>query len=173
MYAVVGCRECHALWVVEGRPDTTGCPRCGRRHQFKRLKRFATSEDADAARDARARLLAERSGHGDADLDDFHALGEAAEAPVLDDETFLRESGVDADAAAAAGERAERGTETGGQSRRETVLAALRELDDPTAEAVTAYATERGVPAAYVDRALEKLVRTGDVTEHRGTYRLL
>jgi DNA-binding IclR family transcriptional regulator len=53
------------------------------------------------------------------------------------------------------------------------VLAALREQDAPTEASVVDYATERGVPAAYVRDALDKLVRRGEVTESDGTYRLL
>jgi len=53
------------------------------------------------------------------------------------------------------------------------VLAALRTLEEPATEDVEAYAAERGVPADYVRDALEKLVRRGEVSENRGTFRLL
>ena len=63
MYAVVGCNECDALWVVEGRPESTSCPRCEKRHRFGKLKKFYESEHADEAREARSRLFATRSGN--------------------------------------------------------------------------------------------------------------
>jgi hypothetical protein len=174
MYSVVGCGRCGALWVVEGRPDSTGCPRCETRHRFEKLKRFAETDSADAAREARSRMLAERGGHGEAHeaLDDFRTLGTDTDRAGMSDEAFLRASGVDADAVAEAGERAEAG-EGRSRSRRRVVLDALEELDRPTAAAVTRYATDAGVPEGYVEEALERLRRRGEVTESGGRYRRL
>ncbi|MFB6073610.1 MAG: DUF5817 domain-containing protein [Haloarculaceae archaeon] len=175
MYAVVGCGECRALWIVEGRPDTSGCPRCGTRRPFEKRRTFVETDDEDHAREVRASMLANRSGHGDAfaELDSFADLEGELEAAGVDDETYLAESGLDPDAVAAAGERAGSGREGAGGSRRETVLAALDALEAPTEDAVVAYATERGVPAEYTRDALSKLVRAGEVTESGGEYRRL
>ncbi|MFB6205806.1 MAG: DUF5817 domain-containing protein [Haloglomus sp.] len=175
MYAVVGCSNCEALWVVEGRPDTTSCPRCERRHRHKKLKKIVTCETAAAAKDARSRLLAKRGGFAESaeDLDPFERLGEAAMEAGMSDEAFLDAAGVDTEAVAAAGERAE-GGDGGSRSREETVRAALRELDAPSAGDVREYAAADGVPADYVDRLLEKLERAGEVTQTSdGGYRLL
>jgi predicted nucleic acid-binding Zn-ribbon protein len=173
MYAVVGCNECDALWVVEGRPETTGCPRCGKRHQFGRLKQFASAEDEATVREARAALLAKRQGESEAyaDLDPMAEMDTDRDA-VADDE-YLAASGLDPDEVAAAGERADEGAASGGTSRRETVLAALRELDAPAEEDVVAYASERGVDAEYAREALDRLVRAGEVTASGDAYRLL
>ncbi|PSQ00424.1 replication protein H [Halobacteriales archaeon QS_5_70_17] len=138
MYTVVGCPDCGTLKIVDGRPETTRCPRCGRRSSFEKLRAFYRSEDLDAAREARARLLADRSD----------------------------------DATSAAGERAESGA-GGTTGRRETVLAALRDLDRPTEAEVIERAGESGVPADYVREVIEKLRRRGEVTETDGRYRLL
>jgi len=174
MYAVVGCSDCGALWVVADRPDTTRCPRCGTRHQFDTLQQFATSEDETVAREARAALLADRQGQSDAfaDLDSMSEMAARIDDAGVDDETYLSESGVDAEAVEAAGERASGGA-GGSTSRRETVRAALRDLDDPTTEAVVTYAADRGVPADYTREALDRLVRAGEATRSGDTYRLL
>ena len=173
MYAVVGCSECSALWVVEGRPETSECPRCGTRRQYARRKKFVTSDDADEAREARARLLAERQDRGEAfaSVDSFATLGERVEEAGVDDETYLEGAGLDADAVAEAGERAMEAS--GSKSRKERVREAVREVDEATEEAVVDYAAERGVDAEYTRKTLEKLVRAGEATENRGTYRLL
>lgn len=174
MYAVVGCSDCEALWVVEGRPETTSCPRCERRHQHKKLKRFVTCETASEAKDARARLLAKRGGHEDAarDLEGFERLGDEAMAAGMDDEEFLTAAGVDTEAVAAAADRADAGNTS--LSREEAVRTALRELDDPTAAAIRESAADHGVPADYVDRLLAKLERAGEVTRTSdGGYRPL
>lgn len=173
MYAVVGCSECEALWLLEGRPETTQCPRCGKRHRTTKLKRFVETDDEDHAREVRASMLANRQGHGEAfaELDSFDALEAQAEAAGVDEETYLEESGLDPGAVAAAGERAESGP--GSLSREEVVRAALRELDAPGEDEVVAYADEHGVPADYVRTALEKLRRTGEVVDGGDGFRLV
>jgi predicted Zn-ribbon and HTH transcriptional regulator len=167
MYSVVGCSECRHLWVVEGRPETSRCPRCRTRHRFESLKAFAETDTSDAAARVRSSMLADRADDGEfldpAEVD--------TESVGIDDEAYLSASGVDADTAAAAGERA---TDSGGsRSRREVVLDALSELEEPTAADVRAYAAEAGVPESYVEKALEKLRRAGEVTESDGVYRRL
>ena len=171
MHAVVGCGECSALWVVEGRPETTTCPTCGKRHRFERLKKFAETDDADAAREARATLLRDRSENAPDELDSFTELEFRTEAGGMSDEEYLEKSGLDAERVTAAGERT---TETrGSQNRMEIVREALSALDRPTESEVVAYARERDVPTGFTEHALEKLVRQGEVSEHRSQYRLL
>lgn len=174
MYAVVGCSECSALWVVEGRPETSQCPRCGGRRQHAKRRKFVETDDEDHAREVRSSMLANRQGHGEAfaEIDSFAELDRRVEEAGVDDETYLEASGVDSEAVASAGDRAGEGS-GGGTSRRETVLEALRELDAPAETDVVAYAAERDVPADYTRRALAKLVRAGRVSESGGSYRLV
>jgi len=174
MYAVVGCDECSHLWIVEGRPETSQCPRCGKRRQHEKRRKFVTTDEEDHAREVRSSMLASRQGHGDAfaELDSFAEMDARVESAGVDEQTYLEGSGVDADPVAQAGERAKRSS-GGSASRKETVLAALRELDEPTMADVQVYASERGVPESYTTNALEKLVRAGEVTETHGVYRLL
>jgi len=175
MYAVVGCPECSSLWVVEGRPETSQCPTCGQTRAHEKRKQFVTTDDPDHAREVRASMLAARQGHGDAfaELDSFARLDDRIEDAGVDDETYLEASGVDSDAVDAAADRATEGAGSGGRSRREVVIAALREHDAPDEAAVVEYARERGVPPEYARRALDKLVRAGRVSESGGQYRLL
>ncbi|ELZ12745.1 hypothetical protein C479_03880 [Halovivax asiaticus JCM 14624] len=174
MYAVVGCSECSALWIVEGRSETSQCPRCGSRRPFDARKKFVETEDAEHAREVRASMLANRQDEGEAfaSVDSVSELESQVEDGVVDDETYLAESGLDVDEVTAAGERDPRGSTSSG-SRKEIVERAIEELDRPTADEAIAYAEERGVPSSYTERALEKLVRTGDASESRGRYRLL
>ena len=173
MYSVVGCSECHALKIVEGRPDTTTCNRCGKRLQFGKLKKFLTTEDLDHAREIRASILANKGGHGDAfaRVGSFAELDAETEEPMVSDEEYLAGSGIDADEVAAAGERA---MDTGKSlSRKDAVLAALEELDRPTEDEIAEFAGEHGAPRGFVESALEKLRRRGEVSESGGRYRLL
>jgi hypothetical protein len=172
MYAVVGCRECTALWIVEGRPETTECPRCHRRHQFTRLKSFVETDDENEARDVRAALLAERSGGEEARdaLDSFVAMERRAEEAGVSDDEYLAGSGVDPDEVADAHEASGSG---GGSSRRETVLEGIERLDAPAEAEVVAYAADRDVPEAYTRKALAKLRRAGRISESGGRHRLL
>lgn len=174
MYSVVGCPDCGALKIVEGRPETTGCPRCGRRTKFAKLRTFYRAEEADAAREVRARLLADRGGQREAyeSLGSFAQQGEAGEDVGIDDREYLEGSGLDPDTVASAGERASTG-HSRSRSKREVVTDALDELDRPTEAEVVAYAADEGVAASSVERTLEKLVRTGNVTVSDGRYRPL
>jgi uncharacterized Zn finger protein (UPF0148 family) len=176
MYAVVGCSDCGTLKIVEGRPETTQCPRCGKRRKFEKLKKFVETDDEDHAREVRASMLANRQDQGDAfaELDSFTEMEEQLDDAGIADDEYLEASGIDSDEVAAAAERAEnRSASTRGGSRKETVLDALRELDRPNEDEIIEFAGERGVPAEYVRDALEKLRRRGEVSESRGQYRLL
>jgi len=174
MYAVVGCSDCQALWIVEGRPETTQCPRCGSTRQHAKRRKFVETDDEDHAREVRASMLAARQDQGDAfaKLDSFAEMEAKLDDAGPNEDAVLEAASVDPDEASAAGERATSGA-GGSTSRKETVLAALRESEEPTAEDIVAYATERGVPESYVRDALEKLQRRGEVTESGGTYRRL
>lgn len=169
MYAVVGCSSCSALWILEGRQETARCPQCGKTHRYAKLKTFVETDDADHAREVRASMLASRGGHADAfaAVDSFADLESQVEAPVVDDEQYLEGSGLDANEIAAVD------GEERSKSRREIVLEAVERCDEPTAESIRSYATDRSVPDDYVDRALEKLVRGGELTESGGRYRRL
>ncbi len=178
MYAVVGCNECGGLWLLSD-PDaaeTATCPTCGKRHRTRKLKRFFEADDREAARQARAAMLADKRGDSDA----FDALDSVAEmerrvddAEAVDDREYLEAAGLDPDAVDAAGDAAGPGGSSGGQSRREIVEAGVRAGDRPTEDEVVAYAEERGVPPDAARRLLEKLARRGAVSESGGRYRLL
>ncbi|MXR50370.1 replication protein H [Halovenus sp. WSH3] len=170
MYAVVGCGECQMLWIVEGRPERSECPRCGTTRKHERRREFVTTDDEDHAREVRSSMLAARQDQSDAfaELDSFAELDEQVERAGIDDETYLAESGIDPDAVAEAGR-----DESTTQSREEVVREAIREQDRPGEAEVRSYASERGVPEEYTERALEKLLRSGEVSESGGGYRLL
>lgn len=170
MYAVVGCSACSALWMLEGRQETARCPQCGKTHQYDALKRFVETEDADHAREVRASMLASQEGYADefAAVDSFADLDSQIEDPVVGDEEYLEGSGLDSEAIAAADE-----DDHPSRSRREIVLDAVEAAEEPTRENVVERATAHGVPESFVERALEKLVRSGDLTESGGRYRRL
>lgn len=170
MYAVVGCGECQALWIVEGRPERSECPRCGQSRKYKKRREFVTTDDEDHAREVRASMLAARQDQSDAfaELGTFAELDDQVEQSGIDDETYLAESGIDPEEVAEAG--SEQSTT---KSREERVREAISEQDEPTEAEVIEYASEHGVPSSYTERALEKLVRGGEVSESRGVYRLL
>ncbi|WP_101294413.1 DUF5817 domain-containing protein [Halegenticoccus soli] len=171
MYAVVGCTDCGNLWLLEDPGETAQCSRCGKRHRTRKLRRFFESDDREAARQARAAMLARKGGHDEAfaDLDDVATMEARLNDVGVEDRELLERSGVDADEVAAAGD-ASAGRS---RSRQEIVVDAVREGDRPTEEEVVAYATDRGVPADAARRLLEALTRRGEVSESRGRYRLV
>ncbi|WP_254862288.1 DUF5817 domain-containing protein [Halovivax gelatinilyticus] len=174
MYAVVGCSECSHLWLIEGRSETTTCPRCGSQKRYEQRRAFVETDDVDHAREVRASMLANRQGEGEAfaSVDSFADLDDEVDGGVIDDAEYLEGSGLDPDEIDAAGDRRVRGSSAHG-SRREIVERAIETLDEPTESAIVDYAGDRGVPADATTAIVEKLVRNGDVSESRGTYRLL
>lgn len=170
MYAVVGCTDCSSLWVIETGGKTTTCPRCGSRHRTEKLRHFAEAEDADAAREARSAIVANRRDAGDA-APSFGDLEAAIDGDAVDDEVRLEAAGIDPERVAEAGERASEGHSS--RSRRETVLDAFDVHERPTAEEIRSYASEHGVSGEYVEKVLEKLERSGEVTDTGAGYRKL
>ncbi|WP_416840838.1 DUF5817 domain-containing protein [Haloferax sp. DFSO52] len=179
MYAVVGCTDCANLWLLSDPREskTATCPRCGRRHQTKKLRRLFESEDRDAARQARAALLAKKHGDSEAfaQVEHVSELGRQVAESGVDDREYLEASGLDADEVFDAGEQAKRGraASSGSVNRLTAVKEAVRDGDRPTEDEIVAAASERGVPEEKARDLLEKLRRRGDVSESGGRYRLL
>ncbi|RLM56996.1 replication protein H [Halobellus sp. Atlit-31R] len=178
MYAVVGCTDCGALWLLKDAraAETATCPRCGRTHQTKKLRRFVEEDDREAARQARAALLAKRGGNSAAFAETAHVaeMERDLNEHGVGETEYLEGSGLDATEVEAAGERASKGTQTGSSgSQIDVVRDALRECDAPTADDVAAYAEARGVAGERARDLLTKLTRRGEASESRGTYRLL
>jgi len=173
MYAVVGCRDCEALWLVSdpGEAETARCPRCGTRHRTDRLRRLYESPDREAAREARAAMLAERRGESEAfaTVDHVADLERAVDDAGVDDREYLEASGLDADAVADAGDVSGGGS----RSREDVVREAVREASPATRDAVVERAAGRGVPADAARDLLDRLVREGEATAAGGEYRLL
>ena len=171
MYAVVGCTDCGAYWLLTDprESDSATCPTCGRRHQTTKLKRFFESEDRDAARQARAALLAKKHGDSEAFADVAHVseLEEMAEESGLSEREYLAESGLDPDEVAAAGDT----TQKKSRSRDEIVRDAVRE--GGTEEDILEKAVEDGVPRGSAEKLLEKLRRQGEVIQSGGGLRLV
>lgn len=177
MYAVVGCNECGNMWLLADprAQKSANCPRCGKTHRTKKLRRFAEDEDREAARQARAALLAKKRGDSEAFAETAHVADMERELDEsgIGDAEYLEGSGLDAAAVDEAGERATTGTRTKSPNRVEAVKDALREGDRPTEDEVAAYAEERGIDGETARDVLERLVRRGDASESRGRYRLL
>lgn len=171
MYAVVGCGECTALWILEGRQETATCPRCGKRHRRASLRSFETTDDRQRARQVRTQLLADRSDLGEsfetiADIDTAEALDE----PVVPDDDYLRGSGIDPEEVRAAATDVTSGS-PGGGDRKSRVLAAIDRLEDPMESAVLEELEARGIPPNQAEAMLEKLVAAGELIKHRDRYR--
>ncbi|MFO7834667.1 MAG: DUF5817 domain-containing protein [Halohasta sp.] len=176
MYAVVGCNNCSMLWLLSDPRDskTAQCPRCGKTHQTKNLKRLFESDDRSAAQQARSALLAKKQGASDAfaDVDHVADLEARTDEPVVDDHEYLEAAGLDADDIAAAGDHGGGGSKSRDEIVREAVDAAGGD-DRPTEAEIVDYASERGVPAEKAAELLEKLCRRGEASESAGRYRLL
>lgn len=178
MYAVVGCNRCGNLWLLSD-PDgaeTAQCPRCGKRHQVRKLRRFHETDDREAARQARSALLA-RKGDADesfADLDSVAEMERQLESAGVSDEEFLAGSGLDPEAVSEAAETATAGAGSrSSRSRERIVRDGIEELAEPSADAVVEYAVEHGVPEDAARDLLDRLRQQGEVIERDRQLRLL
>ncbi|AWB26258.1 DUF5817 domain-containing protein [Halococcoides cellulosivorans] len=170
MYAVVGCRDCGAFWVIEERPESTECPRCGTRHPTDRLKRFVETTDADAAREARGAMLAADAGFEELydRLASFDRLDAAADAAGPDPDELLAAAGIDPATAADAASR-----DRSSLGRLEVVQRAIERADPATEAAIVERATDHGLDAETVHEALAALREQGTVVVADGSYRLV
>lgn len=165
MYAVVGCGECHALWIRTGEAETATCPRCQKRHPVDRLRPLARAETAEAAREARSRLLAARADAPEAGAEHAATADAIASVGFAEDE-YLAARGIDP---AAVREPAA----PAGGDRRETVLRAIERASPPTRGAILSLASGDGVSEGAAAAMLDRLVADGVVLEAEGTYRRL
>lgn len=177
MYAVVGCTDCSMLWLLSDPHSSTTaqCPRCGRTHQTKNLKRLFESDDRTAAQQARSALLAKKQGNSEAfaEVDHVADLEPQTDQPVIEDREYLEASGIDADEAAAAGDHSAGG---GSKPRDEIVREAVDAAGGdgrPTESEIISYAEQQGVPPEKASELLIKLCRRGEASESGGRYRLL
>lgn len=71
-YAVVGCRECDQLWIIDRGENskTATCTTCGRQYERKMLRSKAKADEWKDACELRARILAARAGELDRYEDD-------------------------------------------------------------------------------------------------------
>ncbi len=176
MYAVVGCNDCSMLWLLSDprASKTAQCPRCGKTHQIKKLKRLFESDDRTAAQQARSALLAKKQGDSAsfADVDHVADLEAQTDEPVIADREYLEAAGLDAEEVAAAGDQSPGGSKSRDEIVREAVEAAGGD-DKPTESEIVDYASQRGVPAEKASELLVKLCRRGEASESGGRYRLL
>ncbi|MEF8827849.1 MAG: DUF5817 domain-containing protein [Halolamina sp.] len=171
MYAVVGCTDCGSYWLLTDpkQSDSATCPTCGRRHQTKKLRTFYESEDREAAREARAALLAKKHGDSEAFADVAHVseLEAQVEESGISEAAYLEESGLDPDEVQEAGDTARERS----RSRDEIVRDAVRE--GGTEREIVSCAVEDGVPRDAATKLLEKLRRQGEVIQSGGELRLV
>jgi hypothetical protein len=164
------------LWLLSDprASKTAKCPRCGKTHQTKKLKRLFESDDRTAAQQARSALLAKKQGQSEsfADVDHVADLEAQTDEPVIADREYLEAAGLDADEVAAAGDHSAGGSKPRDEIVREAVDAAGGD-DKPTETEIVDYAEQHGVPAEKASELLIKLCRRGEASESGGRYRLL
>lgn len=177
MYSVVGCSECESVKIVEGKPETTVCNRCGKTLQFNRLKVFFESDNLEAAKEARSLLLAKRN-----DLDVFYQgmMENLVERGEFQDEVMrrfgedelLEQEGVDKEEVEEASEKVEE--HKGSDPKKRIVMDAIEFLDEPRDEDIIEFAQERGVDPEFTEEAVDKLCMEGKAMRTReGVVRLL
>lgn len=156
-YSVVGCSDCDNLQIVQGAPKTTTCRRCGKRLTFKSLKKFYTTEDKQAANNARALKLAARAGN----KEQFRQLLESGSldpdtARAITDAEYLEKLGLNPEIA----------DDDDSPSAVEAVQSAITDSENPTAEQVVENAVDgESLAEDEVRDAIDRLRMRGDIIE--------
>lgn len=154
-YSVIGCSDCDNLQIVQGAPKTTECTRCGKQLTFKNLKKFYTTTDKEAAKNARALKLAARAGNEEQfkQLLDAGALDPDAARAVTDEE-YLEKLGLNPDIA----------DDDGSPSPPDAVLNGIETLDEPTVDQLLDHITAReSLSEEQLREAIDRLQRHGDI----------
>lgn len=170
---VTVCPDCKYVFIVKKTPETTACGRCRSRHTFTELKHYYQSEDAEAARKVRAKVQASVQDLGE-DYDRAKERGvlEAEVEQAITDDEYLDQHGVDPEEVADAEERATEGP-AHDKSKKDIVLDAVREQDQPDRDDVAEYARQYGMDPDRALTMLDKFRQNGDVGgNHNGPFRV-
>lgn len=167
MYAVVSCSDCRHLWIIEERPETTTCPRCGTQRGRSKRRTFARSQRVAEVRDLRSSLLADRSEATDLDQPVFSTIESEVADGVISDDRELTAAGLDPKAVA---DRVAPETNAGA-SNTEVIERAVQTVEPATEHQILDYAVDRGLDSGTAKRLLQKLVRTGGVVQDGQEYR--
>lgn len=160
MFTVVICPDCQYIWIVDGRPNRTACPRCESSHEFPGLRHLEKTEDKVEARNVRAAFTAKLNGmkeEFEQATRERNILDEDVDSDLGPDDR-LRERGIDPSEVEDAISE-----DTGSKSEKEIVVDAIETLDSPTVEEIIEHAGERGVGRSKVEKVLEKLRKRGEI----------
>lgn len=157
MYTIIVCPKCEHVNTVKDRPERTECKKCGKSHQFSKLRHYFQHEDRRQAVQARAKIHAKLSGKEDAYERAFEngALREV-DGGNLNDKEVLEAAGIDAGEVEEAGRRALSG-EGGSTSQSDIMLEAVRDTDVDSVRDIVQYAEDRGISEDKAVSILQKM----------------
>jgi len=175
MYAVVGCNECAAMWLLMD-PQTSDSARC------PPLREDASDDETQAVLRVggprggprgRAALLAKKRDERGVRRTRPRLGARARRRRVGNRRPRVPRSVGDRRRRRRRGGRPREGGESDSRSRSEIVRDAVATVDEPTEENVVAHASDHGVPPPRRPEILTRLARRGELSESGGRYRAL
>lgn len=162
MYTVVVCSRCKYVWIVKNRPKTSQCGKCRRTRQFKKLKKYHTTQDKEEAKIARAFFQSRVNNQGEMfnrALERGH-LDENMDA-FLSQSQYLEMQGLDAQEVQESVDNIL--TPYRQRSEIKIIRDAFFEIEDADLDDFLAYTSDRGVSEENALLKLEGLVLSGAI----------
>lgn len=150
-YTVVSCANCEEVWIVEGNPERSQCPRCEKTRKFKLLKKYRSYDDIEKARIVRAKVKAAIGGNEDG----FNQAFEDGSISAKDIDIF---SGS-------------RFSKNQSKSFDEIVKEGISKSD--TIDEVVEYCEQRGYGEEKVKKYIEKKKVKGDIIQSGNSIRFV
>lgn len=150
-YTVVSCANCEEVWIVEGNPERSKCPRCEKTRKFKLLKKYKSYDNIRKARLVRAKVKAAIAG----DEEDFDKALEEDMVLAENEDIF---SGS-------------RFASSSAQSFESVVREAVEKFD--SIEEISEYSEEHGYDSDRVEKYISKKKLNGEIIENKDSIKFV
>ena len=151
MYSVVGCNNCQTVWIVEMHPENVKCPRCNKKHKFKKLRKFVETLDIDIARKKRSEWISKKMRNSISGWD--------IEDKNIDDNTYF------------IGPDQIQEKYRIGENKKDRLIRIIQESKGITEQEIIRKMENETGEKQEIEKQLEKLLYLGEITENRGKYR--
>ena len=151
IYSVVGCNNCQTVWIIEMHPENVKCPRCKKKHKFKKLRKFVETLDIDIARKKRSELISKKMKNSTSEWN-------IIEKNIEDNASFIESDQMQEKYRV-------------GENKKDRLIRIIQESEGITESEILRKIENETGEKWKIEKQLEKLLYLGEITENRGKYR--